>query len=81
MNFTLETVSEDKKIQRIETHSIRVFYTEIRSINWQDCLSIKLRVSYGVFKDSSKKYQTFFNEGTYKNKEDFFHALNAFLDV
>ena len=77
MNYTL-TVNG----QRYETSKKKPFCTHVGTINWNiSMIEVRLRVSYGVFKDVYGKKQTFVNEGIYTNKHDFIQALRAFLEA
>ena len=81
MNFTIKVSQNDKVIDNIRTHSIRLTLKHLRTIKWQSIgTKLYLRVSYGKKKDQSGKYSTFFNDGNYENKKDLWEAFDAFTE-
>ena len=82
MNFTLKVFKNNKVIQRVQTHSIRRFTNQLRTINWQESpLKVYLRVSYGKQKDCFRKLVTFYNDGWYETENNLWLAFNAFLEM
>lgn len=81
MNFTLIVKSHGQKVQRVSTHSYKVFCVHLRSINWQLRPSVYLRVSDGKYIDSHRQHQTFYNDGFYTDKKELKDSLKAFLDL
>jgi len=81
MNFTLIVKSHGQKVQRVATHSKRVFCRHLRSIKWQNGISCYLRVSYGRAFDVFGKKQTFWNAGVYKNQKDLMTAFEIFTET
>ena len=81
LNFNLKIMEHGQMVERYETHSIRRFYNKVRTINWgKSHPSVYLRVSYGKLLSNFGKYENFWNDGVYDNKEDFMLALNAFTE-
>ncbi len=79
-NYLLKII-HGQKVERYETKSLRRFLNHTRTINWKDSpCRVYLRVSYGKKEDVFGKQATFYNDGTYENKEDFNLALEAFLE-
>lgn len=66
---------------KVRTHKLRRFLKKIRSIKWQNStISVYLKVDYGKFIDNFGNRTTFYNDGDYENKEDFWMAFNAFIE-
>lgn len=81
LNFTLKITRNVKEVERYQTHSKRRFYNRIRTIKWEKPhRSYYLKVSYGKLLSNSEKYENFWNDGVYDNKEDLTLALNAFTE-
>lgn len=81
MNFTLKVIRENKVVQTVRTHSKRRFLNSLRTINWGDeGIKACLRVSYGKQKDVWDKMATFYNDGFYEKKEEFWQAFKAFKE-
>lgn len=80
-NFTLRVLKNRQEIQRVQTHSIRLFLRGLRTIKWK-CRGIKtyLRVSYGKQVDCFGKLSNFYNDGFYYSKEDLWLAFDAFTE-
>lgn len=81
MNFTFISFRNNQTIQSIRTHKIRLFLQKARLINWLELnLVVYLKVSYGMYKDNFGNISIFYNDGIYKNKNDFWLAFKAFTD-
>lgn len=79
LNFTYRVIKSSKTIDRCQTHSKRVFYNRIRSINWQNSpLRVYLRVSYGKAECNHGCICNFYNDGWYETRGDLISALEAF---
>lgn len=81
MQFTIKIYENGKMIHKVRTHKLRRFLKKIRSIKWQNSMiSVYLKVDYGKSIDSFGKRTSFYNDGEYGNKEDFWMAFNAFIE-
>jgi len=80
-NFLFKVVKNGKMIQRYQTRSKRKFYNRARTINWENSpLKAYLRVSYGMKISNLGKMESFWNDGHYEAKEDFWGALKDFTE-
>lgn len=81
MNFTYKLIKNSKEVERLRTHSKRLFLSRLRTIKWTThLLRVYLRVSYGKRIDVFGKLVTFYNDGVYENKKDLWLAFNAFTE-
>ncbi len=80
MNFLLKITKNGKVIGKCQTHSIRRFLNNLRTIKWEDGVKIYLRVSYGFAIDNFNKKTCFYNEGWFDNKEDLLLTFKAFIE-
>ena len=81
MQFTIKIYENDSIVQNVRTRKIRRFLKIIRSIKWSDSLiKTYVKLKSGKFTDNHGKYTDFYNDGTYGNKNDFWEAINAFLE-
>lgn len=81
LNFTLKIIENGKVVSKHQTHSKRRFLNHARSIKWQNHhLKMYLRVHYGKRLSNYRKIESFWNDGYYDNKEDFWIAVNAFTE-
>lgn len=81
MDLYFKTLSKGKAVQMVISKSLRVFLRRTRLIKTNlPMFSVYLKVGYGKHKDNFGKLTDFDNSGTYKNKEDFTLAVNAFLE-
>jgi len=81
MTFTLKITKNGKTVSKMRTYKIRRFLKVIRSLNWQDSVSLSyIKVGYGKKVDNYGKLTNFHNDGEYDNKEDFWWAFNAFTE-
>lgn len=81
LNLTFKAYENNGKVDRYEKSSIRAFYNHARSIDFSKLKKIYLRVSYGRHLDNFGKMKTFYNDGFYETKKDFFEALSAFTET
>jgi hypothetical protein len=81
MKFTIKIYKNNKLISKTRTGKKRLFLKKVRLINWKDGgIKVYLKVDYGKRLDNFGKYTSFWNDGDYDNKDDFWLALNAFLE-
>lgn len=79
--YLIKVFANRKMIDRCRTYSKRRILNFVRTIKWQiDGLKVYLRVSYGKQLNNYGKMESFWNDGYYKNKEDFNLALEAFTE-
>ncbi len=80
-NFLLKVTKNGQVVDRVQTHSIRVFLPHLRSIKWQDRgIKAYFRVSYGVKLTNQGSLETFYNDGWYESKDDLVLAYEAFTE-
>lgn len=80
-NYILKVIKNRKSIDIYRSHSKKRFCTHLATINWQlKPLKVYLRVSYGKHTDCFGKLVTFYNDGWYETKNDFWLAFNAFTE-
>lgn len=79
-NFTLKVLKNEKKVDKIRTHSLRLFTTHLRMINWKNNPTVYLRVSYGKKLNHKNKLETFYNDGWYYDRQELLGAFKAFND-
>lgn len=77
-NYTLKVLENGKKVDEIRTHSVRLFHTHLRSINWQNSPRTYLRVSYGKGLSNKNQLVTFYNDGWYDDKQELLEVFKAF---
>jgi len=80
MNYTIILKLHGKKVERLETASLRLFYSQLRSIKWRKGTSVYCRVYYGKKLDHRGNLTKFYNDGEYETKDDLFQAIDAFLE-
>lgn len=81
MNFSYKVIGNGKQVEICHSHSKRHFCTRLALINWHlNHLKVYLRVSYGKRMDNFGKLVTFYNDGWYENKKDFWLAFDAFTE-
>lgn len=81
MNFTFKVIKNGWVIERVKTHSNRRFLNRIGTINWRNNpLKVYLRVNYGKMMCNQGCVCSFYNDGWYENKEDFWLAFQAFKE-
>lgn len=81
MQFTVKAYENNRMTHIMRTHKLRRFLKKIRSIKWQNSsIFVYLKVDYGKFIDNFGKRTTFYNDGEYTNKENFWMAFNAFME-
>lgn len=79
-NYTLKVLQNGEKVDYIRTHSIRIFYKHLRTINWQNSPCTYIRVSYGKKLNHKNKLETFYNDGWYDNEKELLEVFKAFND-
>ncbi len=80
-NYILRVLKNGLGVHRVETHSIRLFLHQLRTIKWQDGgIKTYLRVYYGKHLDNFGKISEFHNDGWYESKPELWLALNAFRE-
>jgi hypothetical protein len=78
--FEKKVFLDGKMIDHTSTHSKRLFFENLRSLKWQLCPSVYIRVNYGMKKDVHGKSVMFYNDGIYTSKKELFHAFRAFIE-
>lgn len=84
ISYFYKITTGTKSITKCLTHSRRVFFKKIRTINWKEVDSkgyvVYLRINYGKFLDNYGKMSNFYNDGDYQDEGSFCLAFNAFLE-
>ncbi len=80
-NYTLKVKKDGKMVQRLSSHSLRIFLRETRTINFlKHDIEVYIRVFYGNSLCIQGCICPTFNDGWYKTRKDLDFAVKAFLD-
>ncbi len=79
LNYTYKIKKDKKIVQRLSTHSLRVFLRELRTINFlQSSIEVYVRVFYGNSLCNRGCVCPSYNDGWYTRQKDLDFALQAF---
>lgn len=81
MKFAIKIYKNKSVAKRASTHKKRRFMKILRSIKWQDSMiEADVKVTYGRFPDHQGRLVNFYNDGSYDNKNEFWLAVDAFME-
>jgi hypothetical protein len=81
LSFRLKVKVNGKTVIDMLMHSKNRFFRKIGTINWQNRPSVYIRVNYEVALDNYGKYQVFYNDGFYNDKNELTKAVKAFMEL
>ncbi|MBT4124531.1 MAG: hypothetical protein HN981_04435 [Candidatus Pacebacteria bacterium] len=80
IKYSLKVIKKNKEVSTIKTWKKRRFFDFIQRTKNSEVEKYSICVTYGRLTNNFDKITLFKNEGKYKTKKDFLHALKCFSE-